>query len=121
MPLVIIVCCVVVEVYLFPENCFGVLCGYRIMDCFPYIIPIYFTSKVFLPFFAMMVFFIGTFDQPIIYELMCDHLKPDVFVLYFVIKSIFIPMIDVLIFDLEVYPGYAFPVGLLILLAFIFI
>ena len=69
-PLVIGVRGVVVEVDLFPHNCFGVLGGHWIVHSCPHIVPINVTSKVFFPLFAMVMVFVGEFDQSIIYELM---------------------------------------------------
>ena len=118
-PFIVRIGCVVIKVYLFPDNCFCVLCGHGVVDCCPYIIPVNFTPKIFLPLTAMMMFFVSEFDQSIIYKLMGYRPEYNMLVFYGVIESIVNPVIDILILNLEKYPGYAFPMRLFILLLFV--
>ena len=66
---------------LFPDNGLSLLCGNRIMNCRPYIVPVDLTPKMIMPFFAVMVLIIGEFNQPIIDELVCNQPEVNVFVL----------------------------------------
>ena len=108
MPLVVRVCCIVVEMDLFPDNGLCLLCGDGIVNCCPYIVPIDLTSKMIMPFLAVMMLLVCEFNQSIIYELVCDYPKFDVFVLDCVIKCAIIPAFGILVFNLQVYSGYAF-------------
>ena len=75
MPFVIGVCCVIIKMYLFPNDCFGVFCGNWVVHCRPHIVPVNFTSEVILPFVAVVMIFIGKLDQSVINKFVGNELK----------------------------------------------
>ena len=85
---------------LFPDNGLCLLCGNRIVNCRPYIVPVDLTSKMVMPFLPVMMFLIGEFNQSIIDKLVCNYPQFNVFVLNSVIECAIMPIIGILVFNL---------------------
>ena len=67
-PFVVVICCIIVEVNLFPNYGLCVLRGNWVVNSSPYIVPVDLTLEEFFPCLAMMVGLVSEFSQSVIYE-----------------------------------------------------